>query len=208
MQKGVGLVLTATLMAAFGMLAAPASAELRQASVYKQNPVKGTTAAAVWQYMLAHPIIDPDDGPAFANITHDHKLTFKTKTEGGACKVTDLVFQWNFVITLPKAVDYGGMNGATQKIWSEFTTYLKAHEEHHRTIFLDCGKVFVPAAEKMTGLPGCPGLDGKVRNYVQRQYDLCMKKQRDFDHAQKSTVANLSLVKAAVAAKLPAGGGF
>ena len=24
--------------------------------------------------MNAHPIIDPDDGPAYANLTHDHDL--------------------------------------------------------------------------------------------------------------------------------------
>jgi len=39
--------------------------------------------------------MDPDDGPALANLTHDHKLTFRTEAVGGICKVTDLAFNWN-----------------------------------------------------------------------------------------------------------------
>src|SRR6185295_18223369 len=112
--------------------------------------------------MIAHPIIDPDDGPAYANITHDHALTFKTVTVGGTCQVTNLVFSWNFIITLPKAADYAGMNGA---------------------------------AEKMTGPAGCAGLDRKVRAFVDRQYAICMTRQRDFDRSQRATVDGLALMQ-------------
>ena len=150
-------VLVALGLVALG--AAPAAAELQHTTVYKEHRVLGTSARALWQYMIAHPIIDPDDGPAYANITHDHALTFKTVTVGGTCQVTNLVFSWNFIITLPKAADYAGMNGATQKMWRQFTTYLKGHEERHGAIFVGCGKSFVPAAEKMTGPAGCAGLD-------------------------------------------------
>ncbi len=207
-RYGSWFVVLALAFAALSLFAASATAELKQTSAYRDHPVKGTSVPAVWQYMLAHPIIDPDDGPAFANITHDHTLTFRTSTSGGACKVADLVFRWSFVITLPKAVDYGRMDAATKAMWSQFTTYLKAHEERHRAIFLDCGKTFVPAAEKMTDLPGCSGLDRKVRAYVQKQYDACMAKQRDFDRGEKPDVAGLALVRAAQAAKLPVGSGF
>lgn len=205
MRRGWGLVFGSAVLA---LLASPVSAELKHATVYRDHPVKGATARAVWQYMLSYPIIDPDDGPAFANITHDHKLTFKVDGTTGLCRVSNLTFQWNFVITLPKATDYGRMDAATKKMWNQFITYLKGHEEHHRDIFVACGKTFVPAAEKMTGLPKCFAMDRKVKAYVQKQYDLCMTKQRDFDHEEKQTVANLALVKAAAAAKLPGGSGF
>src|SRR6476659_9304691 len=103
------------VLVALGLIAvgvAPAAAELKHTTVYREHRVLGTTARALWQYMIAHPIIDPDDGPAYANITHDHTLTFKTATVTGTCQVTNLVFTWNFVITLPKAANYAGMNGA------------------------------------------------------------------------------------------------
>jgi predicted secreted Zn-dependent protease len=181
---------------------------LSASTAYKSNPVEGTTAAALWRYMLAHPIIDPDDGPAFANITHDHRLSVRTDSAGGLCRVAGLDFTWSFVITLPKAVDYARMDSATRRMWDQFTAYLKRHEEEHRTIFMDCGRSFVPAATKLTGLPGCLGMEKKVRAFVDRQYAACMDRQRAFDRGQKSTIAGLALVRAAQGAGLSAGKGF
>lgn len=200
------------MFAAFLALAASAGLAradgLSAGTAYKVNPVEGTTAPALWRYMLAHPIIDPDDGPAFANITHDHRLSIRTESAGGLCRVSDLGFHWSFVITLPKAVDYARMDASTKRMWDQFAAYLKKHEEEHRAIFMDCGKAFVPAATRLTGLPGCLGMDRKVRAFVDRQYAACMEKQRAFDRGQKSTVAALALVRAAQGAGLPAGKGF
>lgn len=188
------------------VLASAAAAELKHSTEYRENRIQGATPRAVWQYMTANPIIDPDDGPAYANITHDHKLRFKSATSGGACRVTGLDFEWRFVITLPKAVNYGAMSGATQKMWQQFISYLKSHEEKHRDIFIECGKKFVPAAEKITGLAGCFGMDRKVRKYVEAQYDVCMKKQREFDRGETQTVKGLALMRAATEAKIKAPG--
>jgi len=193
-------------VAAFGAIAHADG--LSASTAYKVNPVHGTNAAALWRYMLAHPIIDPDDGPAFANITHDHRLSVRTDSAGGLCRVTGLDFTWSFVITLPKAVDDARMDAATKRMWDQFTAYLKKHEEEHRTIFMACGKAFVPAATKLTGLPGCLGMEKQVRAFVDRQYAACMDKQRAFDRGQKSTVAGLAFVRAAEGAGLPAGKGF
>ena len=198
--------LAALCLIAFGDAAA--AAELKHTTVYDDHLVHGTTARELWQDMKAHPIIDPDDGPAYANITHDHTLTFKTAIMDGHCQVTNLTFAWNFVITLPRAANYAGMDGATKKTWQQFTGYLKSHEEHHEAIFLDCGKNFVPAAEKITGPAGCTGVDKKVRAFVDRQYAACMTKQRDFDRGERATVAGLALIQAAHQAKIPIGGGL
>ena len=198
----------ATLLALALSVSCAAAGGVSSSTTYKVNPVKGTTAADLWRYMLAYPIIDPDDGPAFANITHEHRMSVRTQSAGGLCRVTDVDFHWSFVITLPKAVNYAQMNAATRQMWDQFTAYLKKHEEEHRTIFLDCGKSFVPAAGKMTGLPGCPGMDRKVRALIDKQYAACMDRQRAFDRGQKQSVANLALVRAAQGAGLPAGKGF
>jgi predicted secreted Zn-dependent protease len=177
-------------------LAGPAMAELRYTTVYKDHLVHGTTPGELYPDMIAHPIMDPDDGPAFANITHDHTLAVKTATVGGACKVTDLSFSWSFVITLPKAADEARMSAATGSLWREFVAKCRWHEEHRIAIFLDCGKAFVDKAEAMTGTAGCLGLDGAVRRYVDAQYTACMKKQRAFGQQDAPHIANLGLLKA------------
>jgi predicted secreted Zn-dependent protease len=177
-------------------MAGPAFAELGYTTAYKDYLVRGTTPQAVWQYMVKYPIMDPDDGPALANITHDHKLTVKTATVGGTCRVTSLAFNWNFVITLPKAVDEKKMSPATDSMWQEFVAKCRWHEEHRKEIFLDCGKAFTEAAQAMTGPAGCFDLDRRVRSFVDQQYTACMRKQRDFGRQDAPLISSLRLLKA------------
>jgi predicted secreted Zn-dependent protease len=177
-------------------LACPARAELKYATTYRDYLVHGTTPQMVWQYMAAHPIMDPDDGPALANITHDHKLAVSTATIGGTCKVTSLAFSWDFVITLPKAVDEKKMTPATDSLWREFVAKCRWHEEHRQEIFLGCGKTFTAAAEAMTGPAGCLDLDRRVRSYIDQQYTACMKTQRDFGRQDAPRISSLRLIRA------------
>ena len=184
------------LPALMTVLAGPAAAELRYTTVYKDHVVHGSTPGALYQDMIAHPIMDPDDGPAFANITHDHALQVKTDTVGAACKVTDLAFSWSFVITLPKAADEKRLSPATGALWQAFVAKCRWHEQHRVAIFLDCGKAFVDKAAAMTGPPGCAGLEASVRRYVDAQYALCMKRQRAFGEADAPLIAKLGLLTA------------
>ncbi|MCP4385453.1 MAG: DUF922 domain-containing Zn-dependent protease [Hyphomicrobiales bacterium] len=174
-----------------------AAADLVHSTQYRDHRVRGTTPAEVWRYMNAHPIIDPDDGPAYANLTHDHDLKLKVATRGGACRVTDLTFRWRFVLTLPKAVDSAGMSARTRSLWTQFVAALKRHEETHRRIFLKCGARFVPAATKLTGPGGCLGMQRKVRRFVDRNYAACMEEQRAFEKRDRARMLGQPFIRAA-----------
>lgn len=192
-------------LAAVGLIVAASAAPVSAASKllhttdYRSHPVSGTTAAAVLHSMNANPIIDPDDGPAYANLTHDHDVVIRTAMTGGTCRVTDLTFRWHFVLTLPEAADYGRMGPAMQKTWSDFRASLKKHEEGHRTIFLGCGKAFVAAAAKLTAPGGCGGLERTVRRYLDKQYAACMAKQREYETLDRPRVMASPFIRAALA---------
>lgn len=172
----------------------PAASELRHTTAYRTNPIHGTTPAQLWRSMRAHPIID-EDGPALANITHDHTLSVETERSGGSCRVSNLDFRWKFVITLPKAVDEARMSGATRGMWREFTRFLKRHEERHRAIFLECGRDFLARAARITG-GTCFGMKRKVQRFIDKEYAACMARQRAFDRRERPAVANLALRRA------------
>jgi len=176
-------------------IVAPAFAALQYTTTYRQNPIRGTTPAELWRNMASHPIID-EDGPALANITHDHKLSVKSERSGTSCRVKTVNFTWRFVITLPKAVDEGRMDRKTRAMWSEFTVFLKRHEEQHRTIFLRCGRDFLAKAATLTVAGNCSGLERKVSRFVDKQYAACMVKQRAFDRRDRKSVAKLALRRA------------
>jgi predicted secreted Zn-dependent protease len=147
--------------------------------------------------MNAHPIIDPDDGPAYANLTHDHELSVTTASQGGVCRVGALTFRWRFVLTLPEAVDQGAMSPQTRSMWTAFVAGLKRHEEGHRAIFLRCGAKFVPAAERLTGPGNCAGLERKVRRSIDQAYQACMAEQREFEKRDRPRILGLAFIQAA-----------
>jgi predicted secreted Zn-dependent protease len=194
MKRGF-VALWIAVMLAFS--ARDAVAELVHSTEYRSHPVRGSTPRTVIAYMNAHPIIDPDDGPAWANLTHDHDLTIRTAANGGTCRVTDLTFRWRFVLTVPKAVDYKAMDSRTRSMWENFVAALKSHEETHRTIFVGCGEKFVPAAERLTGPANCAGLERKVRRTIEQAYKSCMTEQRAFESRDRPRILGLALVKAA-----------
>ena len=174
----------------------PALAELRYKTSYRENPIRGTTPQQLWQYMRSHPIIDEDDGPALANISHDHSVAVDTKRSNGLCDVSNIDFKWHFVITLPRAVDEAGMSSAVRAMWSEFTSYLKRHEEQHRTIFVRCGEEFLRTAAKLTLRGPCFALKSKVKRFIDEEYKVCMAKQRAFDRNERPSLSSLRLSQA------------
>lgn len=178
------LVLLAT---AAPISSALAAGHLVATTTYADHIVHGDTARAIYRDMNIHPIIDPDDGNALANLTHDHTLKLSTApTSGGQCRVSDLSFNWHFVITLPRAADDGALDTHTQAAWHGFVARLRWHEEHHRAIFMQCGRAFVPAAAKLTG--PCVGLDHEVRQAIDQSYAACMVTQKAFDTGDEAKV--------------------
>lgn len=178
------------------VVAGDAAAELVHTTEYRTHAVRGTTPQAIWRHMNAHPIIDPDDGPAYANLTHDHQLSMKTAGAGGVCRVSALTFRWRFVLTLPKAVDQAAMDPRTRSMWNDFVAGLKRHEETHRAIFLRCGATFVRAAERLTDA-SCASLERKVRRSIDQAYRACMAEQRAFEKRDRPRILGLAFIKAA-----------
>jgi predicted secreted Zn-dependent protease len=164
-----------------------ATGHLVSTTTYADHLVHGDTARAIYHDMNVHPIVDPDAGNALANLTHDHALKLSmAPTSGGQCRVSDLSFSWRFVITLPRIVDDKALDGRTRAAWRSFVARLRWHEEHHRAIFMQCGRSFVPAAAKLTG--PCAGLEHQVQQSIDTAYAACMVTQKAFDRGDGAKV--------------------
>lgn len=153
----------------------------------KANVVAGATAADIYRDMLRHPIHDADSGRSFANLTHEHEVEVAVGQSGAQCRVQKLDFTWDFVMTLPKARDEFELPAKTRQVWHSFVSRLRSHELHHRDLFLDCGRTFVPAAASLTA-PQCGELERQVRRSIDLAYDACMEKQRAFDSADTGKI--------------------
>jgi predicted secreted Zn-dependent protease len=173
-----------------------AAGHLVATTTYADHLAHGDTARAIYHDMNVHPIVDPDDGNALANLTHDHTLKLSTApTSGGQCRVSDLSFSWHFIITLPRAADDTALDAHTRAAWRSFVARLRWHEEHHRAIFMQCGRSFVPAAAKLTG--PCAGLDRQVKQSIDTAYAACMITQRAFDAGDEAKVMSQAFIRMA-----------
>ena len=173
-----------------------AAGHLVATTTYADHLVHGDTARAIYHDMNVHPIVDPDDGNALANLTHEHTLKLSTMpTSGGQCRVSDLSFSWHFVITLPRAADDKALDAHTRAAWRSFVARLRWHEEHHRAIFMQCGRAFVPAAAKLTG--PCARLEHQVQQSIDTAYAACMVTQHAFDTGDEAKVMSQPFIRMA-----------
>lgn len=186
-------ILIALLIAPLPALAAGV---VRSTLTEQSNVVAGTSAAAIYRDMLRHPIIDPDSGKALANLTHEHEIELTTATSGGQCVVARLTFTWHFVMTLPRARDEAALPASTRTLWRAFVGRLRSHELHHRDLFLDCGRSFVPAAAALTA-PTCSRLDAQVRRYLDAEYKSCMERQFAYDREDTGKIQRHGFIAAA-----------
>jgi predicted secreted Zn-dependent protease len=175
---------------------AMAAGALHHTLTEKTNFVSGTSAAEIYRDMLRHPIVDPDSGRSFANLTHEHELEFATEPTGLQCRVTRLDFTWHFVMTLPSARDENRLPAKTRELWRSFVSRLRSHELYHRDLFVGCGQSFVPEAATMTA-PQCSRLERGVRRFIDTAYDACMEKQRAFDRADTGNVLSHPFIQLA-----------
>lgn len=192
MRRTFCLALTLSVaLLSLGALAAGLSSTLD----YATYRVRGTTPAQLLRDMNRKPLIDPDSGPSYANLTHDHEVTIETSPTGGQCAVSRLDYAWRFVITTP-ATDESGLSAETRRLWRDLVASFRRHEEQHRAIFLDCGEDFVAAAGRMTA-PACRRLEANVRAFLEQQYEACMARQRAFDARDTPRILALPFFRAA-----------
>jgi predicted secreted Zn-dependent protease len=110
--------------------------------------------------------------------------------------VSKLAFTWRFVMTLPKARDEARLATNTRQLWRSFVARLRAHELHHRDLFVACGRSFVPAAAAMTAKQ-CSTLDRQVRHHIDARYDACMEQQFAYDRIDTPRIQSHPFIRLA-----------
>jgi predicted secreted Zn-dependent protease len=108
-----------------------------------------------------------------------------------ACKVPDLGYR--FTIKLPTLRNSDGLKGKTMIAWSGFAAFIKAHEETHRRIWLDCAIGHANAVASLTG-PTCGAVVVAARALYKKSYSACVKRQLAFDVSERKRVVRLPLM--------------
>ncbi len=188
MQKFVCLSL-----AILAATTAPLTARPIQKTKYKFYTINGDSPGDIYSSMIRRGP-DVNGVNAYASTSATSSQDGKLVQHGNSCRVDSYAFNIDFTINLPKLKNESALTGPTSAKWGQFKSFLKAHEENHRTIWLGCAQnleVQVKALSSKT----CKDFDKQAANLWKKMRKSCDQKHAAFDAAEQKRLVRHPFVK-------------
>lgn len=184
----------AILLSALGFNTARAAPAFTTKYVYYK--VSGDTAAGVYVSMLKRgPHVKGEKAYAAtsAESSQRGKLDL-TKS----CRIVDYQYRIDFTIRLPKLTDEASLSTSARDRWQQFSTFLRKHEETHRSIWMGCANEIEAKVRAVRGRT-CEEVDKKAQAIRDQVQNACNIKHAAFDAAEQKTLAKHPFVKMVLA---------
>lgn len=160
----------------------------------KHYVVNGTTAQSLDQQMTTR---GPwhGRGRAYANIVVNPGFTGQL-VQGSSCNLHNFKVTAEFTMTLPKLANGAKLSRDLQSRWASFVSFVRRHEEGHRTIWLDC---MSKAERRVAALRAgtCPELNSKIDRVFEEEWQVCERRQDAYDLAEQQKLVRHPLLVAA-----------
>ncbi len=170
------------------------AAETRKPNVI-YYPVHGASAKAIKDDIIQH---GPRIGgrSAFSFTIPAIKVSKKAVQSGGSChfKTYRIASVYNFV--LPRLAATKGLPRQTQTNWNAFSSYLKAHENQHRQIWLTCLSEFENEARALEA-SSCDSLEKAATRAFERKKLACLEEDQRLDFYYTKEVLKLPFMREA-----------
>lgn len=169
-----------------------AAAKPTQTTRYSYYPIGGGSASEIYDSMMRKgPKVNGAKAYAAtsATTTQDGKLL-----QGASCKVQDYRLKLEFVIKLPKIRNEKALPAADRKRWQQFSSFLKAHEETHREIWMGCAADLERQVRAIRA-KSCDEADRKATQLWDRIRAACDRKHKAFDAAEQKRLMAHPFVK-------------
>lgn len=164
------------------ILAGSASAKPVDRTTYSYYAISGNTAVAIYNAMLRKgPRVDGAKAYAAtsATTTQDGKLI-----QQSTCQIADYRLKLDFVIKLPKIRNEAVLPAADRGRWRQFQSFLKTHEETHRSIWLGCA-ANLERQVKAIHAKSCKDADRQAAALWNKMRAACSRKHEAFDTAEQ-----------------------
>jgi predicted secreted Zn-dependent protease len=110
----------------------PSSVEIKTSVMTEYYPVRGTTAAAIFEEIDKNGLFEKSGQRAIGLTGADWKLD-----SDGPCNAPSLTITLKLVVTLPRHEQPEVLHGDVRRHWERFAARIAAHEQRHVDIFLD-----------------------------------------------------------------------
>jgi predicted secreted Zn-dependent protease len=184
--------ITFALLASLVVFPSQVVAEPTQSTKYKYYSVSGDTPGDIYLAMVRR---GPD-----VNGVNAYASTLATTSQSGrlmlgkSCRIDGYKVKIDFVINLPRLSKEGALNGSTKAQWNRFKSFLKVHEETHRSIWLGCARSLEARIASLSS-PSCTALDKQANKLFATMRADCQKKHAAFDAAEQKRLLKHPFVK-------------
>lgn len=190
MNKRAVLVLGSVLATSF--LSESALCKPHQTTKYTYYTISGDTPGAIYSTLVKR-------GPRVGGVKAYAATTAVSSQSGQLipgkfCSLEDYKFKIDFTIKLPKLKNEAALKGATKSDWKKFSSFLKTHEETHRSIWLACAST-LEAKVKAIQTTSCAELNEKSTKLWEQMRVSCAKKQDAFDVAEQARLLRHPFVR-------------
>lgn len=184
----------AILLSALGWNAAEAAPAFSTKYVYYK--VSGDTAAGVYVSMLKRgPHVKGEKAYAATSAESSQRGKLElTKS----CRIVDYQYRIDFTIRLPKLTNETSLSTNTRDRWQQFSSFLRKHEEKHRTIWMGCANEIETKVRALRGRT-CEEVDRKAQAIRDQVQNACNRKHAAFDTAEQKKLAKHPFVKMVLA---------
>jgi len=125
---------------AFCLSTVSVNAQPHTSTKYQYYSVSGNTALEVYRSMLARgPRVN--GAKAYAS-TSAQSSQAGYLVQGQSCRVKNYSFRIDFMVKLPKMMNERRLPPLVRAKWTEFSDFVKKHEDTHRAIWMGCAKEF------------------------------------------------------------------
>ena len=176
----------ARLMGVLGLVTALCVATSAQATVHSQTSynyfaVRGKTSREIYINLTAR---GPSAGGADAMATTNVSLSqHALLSSGSSCRMENFSANLTFKINLPRLQNAAALAPAARRSWSQFSSTLKAHEEHHRAIWIACAHDLSTQVMSIKAGP-CASFKASYTAISKTVLAQCKAKNRAFDAAE------------------------
>lgn len=163
---------------------------------YVYYKISGDNAAGVYVSMLKR---GPHVKGEKAYAATSAELSQRGKLElTKSCRIVDYQYRIDFTIRLPKLADETSLPANTRDRWQQFSTFLRKHEETHRSIWMGCANEIEAKVRAVRGRT-CDEVDRKAQAIRDQVQNTCNRKHAAFDAAEQTKLAKHPFVKMVLA---------
>jgi predicted secreted Zn-dependent protease len=100
-----------------------------------------------------------------------------------------------FLIRLPRLDNEASLSASDRRLWQQFSTFVRQHEERHRAIWMGCARTIEASLRGKS----CGQIERTMRRVIDQAKAACRKQDAAFDAVEQSRLENHPFIRSALA---------